>query len=158
MNAGGVRSYFERRFGVRPRAWDDLRLEVTDASVFVRGPAGGVELDWAQKPSGLRVARPTTNAFKPSTRGVQWLGGRIRRNRIPLSERGMEAMLDRRLLREVDTDRVRGRGYVAVFFRGWAAGCCFWTGEALRTQLPKGTASQFPRAVLHEEPSDRASS
>lgn len=148
----GVRTYFRRRFGVRETLWEPYRLRVGKSSVFVHGPNRRVNLDWTQEQTGLRVASLTTDAFKPSTRGIQWLGGEVRRNRIPLDDEALRALLERRTTGAVDTDRVFGRGYVAVFYRGWALGCCFWTGDRLRTQLPKGLSRHFPEEILDLPP------
>lgn len=114
----------------------------------MRGGGSSIELDWEEEQAGLRVATMTTDAFKPSTRGIQWLGSGVRRNRIPLSVRALRVLLDRETTRSVDLTRVSDRGYVAVFFRGHALGCCFWTGERLRTQLPKGLTRHFPERIL----------
>lgn len=146
--AAGVRTYFRRRFGVTEATWEPYRFSIGGSSVFVRGPDSPIEPGWEEEQAGLRVATTTTDAFKPSTRGIQWLGARIRRNRIPLGEQALRVLLDRRTTRSVDLGRVSGRGYVAVFFRGYALGCCFWTGERLRTQLPKGLTRHFPERIL----------
>lgn len=148
----GVRAYFRERLGVAEGVWEPYRLRVGNSSVFVRGPDRRIDLDWQQEETGLRIASVTTDAFKPSTRGIQWLGHRVRRNRIPLDDEALRVLLKRRTTRKVDTERVLDRGYVAVFYREWALGCCFWTGDRLRTQLPKGLTRHFPEAIL-ETPS-----
>lgn len=144
----GVREYFRRRFEVSPSLWKAYRVRLTGSSVFLLGRGITRTSTWDREETGLRIASLTSHAFKPSTRGVQWFGNRLRTNRVPLTREQFRNLLDRRKLHGVATDDVTSRGYVAVFFRGWAIGCCFWTGEALRTQLPKALSRQCPEAIF----------
>lgn len=140
-------AYFKDRFGVEPATWDSYDLNFRSQSVHLVD-ADPPELDWDVKDRGFRIARSTSHAFKPTTRGVQWLGNRITESRVSVGNRGLERLLDREPVTALEASSFPERGFVAIIFRAVAIGCGFWTGEQLETQISKAHGREFPREEL----------
>lgn len=139
--------YFKKRFGVRVSLWEPFDIDVGEKTVYLKtefSPGG-----WEVKASGFRVARLTSKYFKPSNRFLQRLDDEIKESLItPDIEQFKKLIVDRKeiVMSAVDLER----GYVAIKFNGHVAGCGFWTGDRLRTQVSKGLCSQFPDRLLAE--------
>ena len=105
-------------------------------------PAG-----WKFEGIGLRVARLTTNSFKPGNRFLQRLGKTITRNIIEVTPGELTALLERK---EIVPGKVRNceRGFVAISYKTVVVGCGFWSGDSLRSQISKGLAKIFPLEQL----------
>lgn len=140
--------YFTERFGVEPSTWDPYEMEFKSRSVRLLGTPGS-GIDWSIETRGFRVARPTSHSFKPTTRGIQWLGDLVTRSRVSVTVREMTGLLERETVVPDATGDV-GRGFVAVWFDGIAVGCGFWTGDELETKISKAHGREFPRRVLSE--------
>jgi len=138
--------YFSDRFGVEESIWEPFLIRIGNRSVHL--VAGSLpDLSWNIEDRGFRIASLTTRSFKPATRGLQWLGDRIVRNRVEVERSKLEKLLQR------ETVAVSGhcqftRGYVALCYRKIVLGCGFWTGDVLRTQVSKAQTREFPRAEL----------
>ncbi len=142
--------YFEDRFGIPPSTWERCRVVIGSRSVYLHARGIPEEHPYEVQVAGLRAARLTTESFKPTTALVQRIGERIEKNRVFLSPRALERMIDRELAQEtmLEVDSELTRGYVAMYFRELPVGCGFWTGQELRTQLPKALCQNFPREIL----------
>lgn len=145
-----VRS-MEEQFGVDPGIWTAGRLTARSGSIFW-GPRSGWEGEpWDLDEIGWRVGRSNRGGFKPTTRALQRLGSSVRYRRVRCRRKGLKELLRERETRTVEVPGGMERGYVAV--EGPARqvlGCGFWTGDCLRSQLPKGLTNHFPEECLEK--------
>ena len=148
MNDSGQNfiDFCRRRFGIAEKHWEDYRFQVNARSVYLLAKSTDIDLDWECEARGFRAGRRTSHSFKPGNRFVQLVGDAIRKNKIELTAEEFKKLLKRENIKTAD--KAQQRGYVALFFQGFAIGCGFWTGEELRTQMSKSICAEFPREIF----------
>lgn len=146
QNPADCKMYFSDRFGVEETTWEPFQIRVGNQSVHLVAESLH-EFRWDVKDRGFRIASLTTESFKPSTRGLQWLGGKINRNRVEIEASDLQRLLRRKTIEGNETSPLN-RGYVALSYRTIVLGCGFWTGNVLRTQISKAQTREFPRAEI----------
>ncbi|MGM0380504.1 MAG: hypothetical protein ACQEP7_00805 [bacterium] len=139
--------YFNRRFGVRVNYWEKLEIDVGEKTVYIKPDFFPFPENWQFKSAGFRAARLTSKYFKPANRLLQLLDNEINKNLIPLEASQFRQLVVER--EEIPLPRLQlERGYVALKFKNYVAGCGFWTGSRLQTQVSKSLGNQFPKKIL----------
>ncbi len=153
--------YFRQRFGIRDSLWEPYEIQVGKRTVYIRAQGCGFPEGWKIENSGFRVARLTSKLFKPGNRLLQWLGTEIIKGKLEVNSYEFKKLLERKPVVPEKSYRC-SRGYVALQFRGKIAGCGFWSGDKLETQMAKGLSAQFPGRALemgvHKAPSSGSDS
>ena len=139
--------YFGERFGVRKKLWDSFEILVGKRTVYIRAAEEKFPRGWEVENAGFRVARLTSNLFKPGNRLLQWLGEEVKRSIVEINAEEFKKILERKLV-VPSLSPGCSRGFVALKFRGKVAGCGFWTGEELQTQISKGLSSQLTEKAI----------
>lgn len=142
--------YFHSRFGVSPDVWEPYQINIHPNAVYL-APSESPEMDgWNLEAVGFRVARPTTDGFKPGNRLLQYLNDDLKEGVITVTAQELSRILRRDTVEPAD-DHGLERGFVALQFQNLIVGCGFWTGNKLRTQMSKSISHQFPSIALNQD-------
>jgi len=122
------------RFGIPAETLDRLAAVEEQETVFVGTPEV-MEFD-AVRPMrrGIRLARVYPYSLKPTTFGMQVLGGHATRNVIDLSDEQAKLLINGGSL---STDVEADNGFVLVRWRGFVVGVGFYKRPVLKSQIPR---------------------
>jgi NOL1/NOP2/fmu family ribosome biogenesis protein len=128
-----VRELIER-FGIPREAFDRLAAVEDQETVFVGTPEV-MEFD-AVRPMrrGIRLARMYPYSLKPTTFGMQVLGGQATRNVIDVSDEQAKLLINGGTL---SADIEADNGFVLIRWRGFVAGVGFYKRPLLKSQIPR---------------------
>jgi hypothetical protein len=124
--------YLADRFGVR-------RGEVAGELIMQSGDAWLSSSDVDCETPGVRFVRFTGIGPKPTTYALQLLGAAVERNRVELSERELERLLNGEMLDK----GAESEGYVALVFRGRTVGCGLYRDGVVSSRISKSRAAQL---------------
>jgi NOL1/NOP2/fmu family ribosome biogenesis protein len=83
---------------------------------------------------GIRLARVYPYSLKPTTFGMQVLGGQATRNVINVTDEQAKLLINGGALSiDVETDN----GFVLIRWRGFVAGVGFYKRPVLKSQIPR---------------------
>jgi NOL1/NOP2/fmu family ribosome biogenesis protein len=122
------------RFGIPREALDRLVAVEDQETVFVGTPEV-MEFD-AVRPMrrGIRLARVYPYSLKPTTFGMQVLGGQATRNVIDVTDEQVKSLINGRAL---STDFEADNGFVLIRWRGLVVGVGFYKRPVLKSQIPR---------------------
>ena len=122
------------RFGIPREAFDWLAAVEDQETVFVGTPEV-MEFD-AVRPMrrGIRLARMYPYSLKPTTFGMQVLGGQATRNVIDVSDEQAKLLINGGT---VNADVEADNGFVLIRWRGFVAGVGFYKRPVLKSQIPR---------------------
>jgi NOL1/NOP2/fmu family ribosome biogenesis protein len=122
------------RFGIPVETLDRLAAVEEQETVFVGTPEV-MEFD-AVRPMrrGIRLARVYPYSLKPTTFGMQVLGGHATRNVIDLGDEQAKLLINGGSL---STDLEADNGFVLVRWRGFVVGVGFYKRPVLKSQIPR---------------------
>jgi NOL1/NOP2/fmu family ribosome biogenesis protein len=122
------------RFGIPRDVFDRLVAVEDQETVFVgtREAMGFGEVRPMRR--GIRMARVYPYSLKPTTFGMQVLGGEATRNVIDLSDEQTKLLINGGSLR---TDAEAENGFVLVRWRGFVVGVGFYKRPVLKSQIPR---------------------
>jgi NOL1/NOP2/fmu family ribosome biogenesis protein len=132
-----ILEYFFARFGIAAEAFGGLCFVKKDRTVWIVPDHPGLE-DTVEglkiKAPGIPILRVKTSRWKPTTTGLQFLGGAATRNRVDLEGEALDAFLKEGTVnRSFSLDP----GYVIVRWNGQVLGCGLYTKGCLRCQIPE---------------------
>lgn len=146
--------YLYERFGIEPRAFNDLRFVADSNSMWVTYADADWLFDYLRLTSvGLRIAHCMDGRFKPTSYALMWLHKHITKSIIEVDTNTLQQLL---LGQSVKMRCDCTRGYVALAYRGEIIGCGFYTGDELRCEMPKGRRAGLLDVLRVEEPSKTA--
>jgi NOL1/NOP2/fmu family ribosome biogenesis protein len=122
------------RFGIPLETFDRLAVIEDQETVFVGTPEV-MEFD-AVRPMrrGIRLARIYPYSLKPTTFGMQVLGGEAARNVIEVSDEQAKLLINGGSLNaDVEADN----GFVLVLWRKLVLGVGFYKRPVLKSQIPR---------------------
>jgi len=128
-----VREMIER-FGIPRDVFDRLAAVEDQETVFVGTPEV-MEFD-AVRPMrrGIRLARIYPYSVKPTTFGMQVLGGHATRNVVELTDEQAKLLINGGSINaEVEADN----GFVLLGWRGFVVGVGFYKRPVLKSQIPR---------------------
>lgn len=133
-------SYLSQRFGVEKKSYENM---------FVRSDSAWLTTSEVERESvgtpGIRAVR--FNKFtKPTTYILQYLGGRLRSNKVSLTRTELMGCVSGEI---VSKESEVSEGYVALAFRERVLGCGLYKDESVSSRIPKHKASEI-RRVLKE--------
>lgn len=122
------------RFGIPREVFDRLAALEDQETVFVGTPEV-MEFD-AVRPMrrGIRLARVYPYSLKPTTFGMQVLGGLATRNLIELSDEQSKLLINGGSL---STEAEVENGFVLLKWRGFVVGVGFYKRPVLKSQIPR---------------------
>jgi NOL1/NOP2/fmu family ribosome biogenesis protein len=122
------------RFGIPVETLDRLAAVEEQETVFVGTPEV-MDFD-AVRPMrrGIRLARVYPYSLKPTTFGMQVLGGHATRNVIDVDDQQAKLLINGGSLSpDVEVDN----GFVLVRWRGFVVGVGFYKRPVLKSQIPR---------------------
>jgi NOL1/NOP2/fmu family ribosome biogenesis protein len=122
------------RFGIPRRAFDRLAAIEDQETIFVGTPEV-MRFD-AVRPMrrGIRLARVYPYSLKPTTFGMQVLGGQATRNVVDVTDEQAKLLINGGILRaDIEADN----GFVLIRWRGFVAGVGFYKRPTLKSQIPR---------------------
>ena len=122
------------RFGIPREAFDRLAAVEDQETIFVGTPEV-MEFD-AVRPMrrGIRLARVYPYSLKPTTFGMQVLGGQATRNVIDVTDEQAKSLINGGAL---TTDAKADNGFVIIRWRGLVVGVGFYKRPVLKSQIPR---------------------
>jgi NOL1/NOP2/fmu family ribosome biogenesis protein len=122
------------RFGIPRDAFERLAAVEDQETIFVGTPEV-MEFD-AVRPMrrGIRLARVYPYSLKPTTFGMQVLGGQATRNVIDVSDEQAKMLINGGAL---STDVEAGNGFVLLRWRGFVVGVGLYKRPVLKSQIPR---------------------
>ena len=122
------------KFGIPKDVFDRLVAIEDQETVFV-GTREVMDFDQVRPMRrGIRMARVYPYSLKPTTFGMQILGGEATRNVIDLSDEQAKLLINGGSLR---TDAEAENGFVLVMWRGFVVGVGFYKRPVLKSQIPR---------------------
>jgi NOL1/NOP2/fmu family ribosome biogenesis protein len=122
------------RFGIPREVFDRLAAVEDQETVFVSTPEV-MEFD-AVRPMrrGIRLARMYPYSLKPTTFGMQVLGGHATRNVADVSDEQAKLLINGGTLKaDIEADN----GFVLIRWRGFVAGVGYYKRPVLKSQIPR---------------------
>jgi NOL1/NOP2/fmu family ribosome biogenesis protein len=122
------------RFGIPREVFDRLAAVEDQETVFVGTPEV-MKFD-AVRPMrrGIRLARVYPYSVKPTTFGMQVLGGQATRNVVDVSDEQAKLLINGGILNaDIEVDN----GFVLIRWRGFVAGAGFYKRPVLKSQIPR---------------------
>ena len=122
------------RFGIPREVFDRLAAVEDQETIFVGTPEV-MEFD-AVRPMrrGIRLARVYPYSLKPTTFGMQVLGGQATRNVIDVIDEQAKLLINGGALSiDVEADN----GFVLIRWRGLVVGVGFYKRPVLKSQIPR---------------------
>ena len=122
------------RFGIPKEAFSRLAAVEDQETVFVGTPEV-MEFD-AVRPMrrGIRLARVYPYSLKPTTFGMQVLGGQATHNVIDVTDEQAKSLINGGALSiDVEADN----GFVLIRWRGLVVGVGFYKRPVLKSQIPR---------------------
>jgi NOL1/NOP2/fmu family ribosome biogenesis protein len=132
-----ARTYFAETFGVEESFWEPYGFHERGGDIWL--VSGEMDVEDDSMAAGIRLLRDTGIGLKPTTYGLQLLGGAITERRVELSREDLEELVFER-------ERLGcglSNGYVTLVFDDTVIGCGLVTGKGLETQVPKGRAQDL---------------
>ena len=122
------------RFGIPREVFDRLGLVEDQETVFV-GTREVMEFD-AVRPMrrGIRLARIYPYSVKPTTFGMQVLGGQATRNVVDLTDEQAKLLINGG---SINTEVEANNGFVLLGWRGLVVGVGFYKRPVLKSQIPR---------------------
>ena len=122
------------RFGIPAAVFDRLVTLEDQETVFVGTPEV-MDFD-AVRPMrrGIRLARMYPYSLKPTTFGMQVLGGQATRNVIDVTDEQAKLLINGGTL---SADLEADNGFVLIGWRGFVAGVGFYKRPVLKSQIPR---------------------
>jgi len=122
------------RFGIPREVFDRLGLVEDQETVFV-GTREVMEFD-AVRPMrrGIRLARIYPYSVKPTTFGMQVLGGQATRNVVDLTDEQAKLLINGG---SINTEVEASNGFVLLGWRGLVVGVGFYKRPVLKSQIPR---------------------
>ncbi len=122
------------RFGLPADAFERLAVLEEQETVFVGTPEVMSFDSVRPMRRGIRLARIYPYSAKPTTFGMQVLGGRASRNLIDVSDEQAKLLINGGNLNvESDADN----GFVLLRWRGMVVGVGFYKRPVLKSQIPR---------------------
>ncbi len=121
--------YLEERFGVTREELAPLKLRQINGDYWLAPEENDLQVETA----GIRALRSSERGFKPTTYFLQLLDDRITQNRVELSDKEFETILDREMIERTGFEK----GYVAMVYEGDVIGCGFFKNELVSTRISK---------------------
>ncbi len=122
------------RFGIPEVTFDRFDVIEEQETVFVGTPEV-MKFD-AVRPMrrGIRLARVYPYSLKPTTFGMQVLGGQATRNVVDVNDEQAKLLINGGTLSaEIEADN----GFVLIRWRGLVAGVGFYKRPVLKSQIPR---------------------
>ena len=122
------------RFGIPRDVFDRLGVVEDQETVFV-GTREVMEFD-AVRPMrrGIRLARIYPYSVKPTTFGMQVLGGQATRNVVDLTDEQAKLLINGG---SINTEVEANNGFVLLRWRGLVVGVGFYKRPVLKSQIPR---------------------
>jgi NOL1/NOP2/fmu family ribosome biogenesis protein len=122
------------RFGIPREVFDRLGVLEDQETVFVGTPEV-MEFD-AVRPMrrGIRLARIYPYSVKPTTFGMQVLGGQATRNVVDLTDEQAKLLINGG---RINTEVEANNGFVLLGWRGLVVGVGFYKRPVLKSQIPR---------------------
>ena len=122
------------RFGIPREVFDRLGVVEDQETVFV-GTREVMEFD-AVRPMrrGIRLARIYPYSVKPTTFGMQVLGGQATRNVVDLTDEQAKLLINGG---SINTEVEANNGFVLLGWRGLVVGVGFYKRPVLKSQIPR---------------------
>jgi len=122
------------RFGIPREVFDRLGVVEDQETVFV-GTREVMEFD-AVRPMrrGIRLARIYPYSVKPTTFGMQVLGGQATRNVVDLTDEQAKLLINGG---SINTEVEASNGFVLLGWRGLVVGVGFYKRPVLKSQIPR---------------------
>ena len=122
------------RFGIPREVFDRLDAIEEQETVFVGTPEV-MEFDVVRPMRrGIRLARIYPYSLKPTTFGMQVLGGHATRNMVDVNDEQAKLLINGgSLSAEVEVDN----GFVLLRWRGFVVGVGFYKRPVLKSQIPR---------------------
>ena len=122
------------RFGIPREVFDRLGVVEDQETVFV-GTREVMEFD-AVRPMrrGIRLARVYPYSVKPTTFGMQVLGGQATRNVVDLTDEQAKLLINGG---SINTEVEANNGFVLLRWRGLVVGVGFYKRPVLKSQIPR---------------------
>jgi NOL1/NOP2/fmu family ribosome biogenesis protein len=122
------------RLGIPREVFDRLEVIEEQETVFVGTPEV-MKFD-AVRPMrrGIRLARVYPYSLKPTTFGMQVLGGQATRNVIDVDDQQAKLLINGGTLR---TESEVDNGFVLIRWWGFVAGVGFYKRPVLKSQIPR---------------------
>ena len=122
------------RFGIPREAFNRLAAVEDQETVFVGTPEV-MDFDSVRPMRrGIRLARVYPYSLKPTTSGMQVLGGQATRNVIDVSDEQAKLLINGGAL---NTDVEADNGFVLIRWRGFVVGVGFYKRPVLKSQIPR---------------------
>lgn len=139
--------YLRTRFGVDRDALQDMNLVRQSGDFWIVPEAAETLADMDAETRGFRFLRDQDIGLKPTTYALQFLGGRITRNRVVLTRDELVRVLDGDLIdRDADSD-----GYVALVYADRVIGCGLYHNDTVSSRIPKGRGKELRQAITAKE-------
>jgi len=122
------------RFGIPMETFEKLAVTEDQQTVFVGTPEVMHFDSVRPMRRGIRLARVYPYSLKPTTFGMQVLGGQATRNLVELSDEQAKLLINGgNLSNDFDADN----GFVLLRWRGFVVGVGFYKRPVLKSQIPR---------------------
>jgi len=122
------------RFGIPADGFDGLAVLEDQETVFVGTPEVMSFDSVRPMRRGIRLARVYPYSVKPTTFGMQVLGGQATRNVVELADEQAKLLINGG---SIETEVEADNGFVLLRWKGLVVGVGFYKRPVLRSQIPK---------------------
>ncbi len=122
------------RFGIPREVFDRLGVVEDQETVFVGTPDVMKFDEVRPMRRGIRLARIYPYSVKPTTFGMQVLGGQATRNVVDLTDEQAKLLINGG---SINTEVEANNGFVLLGWRGLIVGVGFYKRPVLKSQIPR---------------------
>jgi len=130
--------YLNERFGIRKEDIESYKIIKKSGDFWLTSNHSEPDLEY--ETVGIRFLRDTGKYIKPTTYGLQILGGKIESAIIEVSKKELITLLDGDMIeRELGIEK----GYVAIEYEGDVVGCGLYKDELVSSRISTGRADEL---------------